>query len=163
MGCDIHMFAEYLIDGKWHADEVHKATKEDGWHYLNTLPHRGRNYVLFGAIAGVRSNEIPPLYAPRGVPDDLSETISTAVELWGRDAHSHTYMSLEEYIDLIDYYNTMNHSLSLDYPKLGPGNSFYDIIEYCKDAIERKNADAILLNEPSLAINECRMIVFFDN
>lgn len=51
MGCDIHPHIEYRIIG-------------DNYWTCFADPNLGRNYFLFGILAGVRGG--PPLYQPRG-------------------------------------------------------------------------------------------------
>src|SRR5688500_20161255 len=58
MGCDIHLFIEYL-----HNDAV--LAWADGEISID------RDYRLFAALAGVRSAE-PPEIPPRGLPTDVS-------------------------------------------------------------------------------------------
>ena len=60
MGCDIHSFVEY-----------HTAGAREAW-YFGTFDI-GRNYVLFGLLAGVRCGGC--LFQPRGLPDDMSFTL----------------------------------------------------------------------------------------
>lgn len=59
MGCDIHPFVEYRRKGSEH------------WQGMGGEMSPGRNYRVFGALAGVRS-DLPALVEPRGIPDDLS-------------------------------------------------------------------------------------------
>lgn len=62
MGCDIHIALEIKKDGKWKGiPEVIKS-----WDC--------RSYVLFGALAGVRST-INPSFIPKGLPKDISTEI----------------------------------------------------------------------------------------
>jgi len=61
MGCDIHLFIEYVTEfggHLWSGGEVNNP----------------RNSALFEAIAGVGSDE-PPLVSPRGLPPDLDDAI----------------------------------------------------------------------------------------
>lgn len=53
----------------------------------------GRNYVLFGALAGVRGDRAP-LIEPRGMPPDPSPEY-TELAAWS-DAHSHSWLSLTD-------------------------------------------------------------------
>ena len=59
MGCDIHMYVEF------------QSAKKDYkyWESFGGRINPGRNYVLFGKIAGVRGGR--ELFAPRGLPKDL--------------------------------------------------------------------------------------------
>lgn len=63
MGCDIHGFLEVS-----HFEGAACAALFAGEAYLP------RDYAVFDALAGVRGNrDRPPLFAPRGLPLDISE------------------------------------------------------------------------------------------
>jgi hypothetical protein len=57
MGCDIHMYPEYRRRGS------------DWWDGFTGRWHPGRDYALFGFLAGVRDDG-PPVARPRGFPTD---------------------------------------------------------------------------------------------
>jgi hypothetical protein len=61
-------------------------------------PYDGRNYELFGVLAGVREGNMPMIDpdGPRGTPDDLSAELQHSVDRWGDDGHSHTWYTLKE-------------------------------------------------------------------
>jgi hypothetical protein len=63
MGTHIHLFIETVVSGEPQAEAW-----SDGEIDL------GRDYDLFGALAGVRGDR-PPLFAPRGLPRDLSSAV----------------------------------------------------------------------------------------
>jgi hypothetical protein len=58
MGTDIKVFVEQ------------KYKKGNSWETIATI-HLRRDYILFGYLAGVRS-DIIPLYSPRGYPNDIA-------------------------------------------------------------------------------------------
>lgn len=60
MGCDIHLYLEYK-----NPDNTY-STK---WTNFGNRYSMGRDYQLFGYLAGVRGNG-PPIVAPRGYPTD---------------------------------------------------------------------------------------------
>lgn len=100
MGCDIHLFIEHKLgNGPWIADKGHEVISEDeedgedGYKYVNDVDSSGRNYTLFGYLAGVRT-EGPNA---KGLPKDVSEMVNTASELYGDDGHSHSYCSLKQF------------------------------------------------------------------
>lgn len=64
MGCDIHAYIEY--------------TNSDGYVRCFAPVHIGRDYTLFGYLAGVRGNP-PGALKPKGIPDKLS--------FWAEDAY----------------------------------------------------------------------------
>jgi hypothetical protein len=59
VGCDIHMYAEFRRDGSEH------------WWGIGKRWNPGRNYSLFGHLAGVRS-VVDPVVEPRGFPEDAA-------------------------------------------------------------------------------------------
>lgn len=59
MGCDIHLYIEY------------KPSGADRWRSFGERINPGRNYQIFGRLAGVRCEDEQHI-APRGVPEDMS-------------------------------------------------------------------------------------------
>jgi hypothetical protein len=84
MGCDIHTHAERKVDGKYEAiKDLH--------------PFDWRSYAMFGWFADVRNySDVPPLSDERGLPDDVSDSVRTEHMGWGGDAHTASWMSVEE-------------------------------------------------------------------
>lgn len=68
MGCDIHMFIEYRRNSK-------------SWTPLGKEIKPGRNYQMFGILAGVRSDQ-EFYFKPRGVPHDISYLAEYASRLF---------------------------------------------------------------------------------
>lgn len=60
MGCDIHMYVEYRPNKTWGSDS---------WQSFNDRMNPGRDYHLFGLLAGVRGGTA--IIEPRGLPSDL--------------------------------------------------------------------------------------------
>lgn len=99
MGCDIHMYREKRVDGKWvSADEW----SEDGdvpWEKRFT----DRNYNLFAVLAGVREREEAPCkFEPRGLPINVSHEVRRQFEEWGGNGHSESHLYLFELEELRD-------------------------------------------------------------
>lgn len=80
------------------------------WHSMFGDPlYVGRNYNLFSVLADVRNGygfagvytgeQFVPIASPRGVPNDATPEYREEVELWGRDGHSHSYVTLRELMD----------------------------------------------------------------
>lgn len=59
MGCDIHCYVEYR----------NQKNPDRGWYDFGGRINPGRNYWMFGAMAGVRTDHIPHI-EPRGFPED---------------------------------------------------------------------------------------------
>lgn len=86
MGCDIHVFCErYNKESKrWENLSLYK--KNEGGTFKEVNVYDGRDYQLFGLLAGVRSI-INPFVIPRGIPDDLSCEVS---KKYGDGEYYHT-------------------------------------------------------------------------
>lgn len=61
MGCDIHLYMEYKNPTN---------TWSKRWSNFGKRIYVGRNYYMFGLMAGVRGSQ-NPIAAPRGIPDDI--------------------------------------------------------------------------------------------
>jgi len=111
--------------------------------YTDT-PYDGRNYELFGVLAGVRSREYDMIDYPRCLPNDVSKEIKDEHERWGIDAHSATYYTLDELLDS-DYRKMSVDELAemrLEY-------FFKDVLDTCLK----------LTDNPS----DFRLVFWFDN
>ena len=109
MGCDIHSYAEVRNKktGKW--EQAFNFTTltdfdkewckcEKGDH-----PFDWRAYGMFGFLAGVRNYAyIDPIVEPRGIPDDVSDTIKSEYDEWYDDAHTPSHIYLKELVEF-DY------------------------------------------------------------
>ena len=76
MGCDIHVTAQRLVDGR-HVD-------------LDMEVFEWRDYGIFGFLADVRNySDVPPLSSPRGYPEDCGHLVNDY-------HHSASWLSVEE-------------------------------------------------------------------
>lgn len=82
MGCDIHLYVEKKHKDKWVM--VHEVRGEG----------RQRNYRRFASIAGVRGDGPEP----KGLPLDVSESVSMHADDWDGDGHSHSWLPMAEAI-----------------------------------------------------------------
>lgn len=105
MGCDIHIYTEAKINGKWTCVDRLRRTQED-WDNTSVpyTPIRevyeGRNYILFGALAGVRqwSSENSLLISePKGLPNNLSDVIQEIADF--QLEHTPSWLTLKELKD----------------------------------------------------------------
>ncbi len=107
MGCDIHCYIEYRKP-----DE----REPDRWRDFGGRINPGRNYAVFGFLAGVR-REGPAVVAPRGMPADAAYESKDDNDLWvargsskyikdkdGKNAwvshpgwHTHSWMTTNEF------------------------------------------------------------------
>lgn len=145
MGCDIHLFAEKRVNGKWHSLDKFTTNKdfdpddELGDREIEVLREDrfytgGRNYNLFSALAGVRSYEFrnkPNIISiPRGVPNDCCEEIKREIDYYGSDGHNHSFLYLYdlEAFNWSDYGETCNDFLLEVIPKMiATGSSDEDV------------------------------------
>lgn len=115
MGCDIHMFTE--IKRKFNDKEV--WVNSDRWvinpyYLLKDQPfddwerplevdsiYNGRNYELFSILANVRGIGNPVIAEPKGLPEDICTITNSESDRWGRDGHSHSYLTLAELVDYV--------------------------------------------------------------
>lgn len=80
MGCDIHAHLEIKVNDKW-----------EHWSALNL----GRDYELFGLMAGVRG-DLDPVSQPKGLPEDASLLTKMDSDKWDSDGHTHSWLSSNE-------------------------------------------------------------------
>lgn len=114
MGCDIHLYVEKKVKGKWvkqsgfvsdYYDPKSEYFGKEEFKSTDT-PWSGRNYRLFSVLADVRNgrgfagidtgNAIEPISKPKGLPVDVSPEVRSVSEDWGCDGHSHSYLTLSE-------------------------------------------------------------------
>lgn len=111
MGCDIHLYVEKCVDGKWVTADTWKPSEyEDEGDRLHVAYgdhfYDGRNYDLFAILANVRNGYgfagIPtgagfvPIAMPRGIPDDACKEYKDTAESWDSDGHSHSWLTVAE-------------------------------------------------------------------
>lgn len=105
MGCDIHPYREKFVDGRWQTADPWEAYDYGEGEKGKKIPYdkrayNGRNYNLFGMLAGVRNRDDDFAVTPRGIPWDVSPEVKKAAEEWDSDGHSHTYLYLHELASL---------------------------------------------------------------
>jgi hypothetical protein len=108
-------------------------------------PYGGRNYSLFGALAGVRDGSMELIAdMDRGLPDDVSDELCNIFDEWGMDAHSANYLYLDEIMNS-SYYKMSDSDLY----EVGVGTYFF-----------RDVVDALLdIGNPK----DVRLVFWFDN
>jgi hypothetical protein len=104
MGCDIHLYKEKFVDGKWlTADEwvgYDYGDDDKGQEVPYEKRYTGRNYNLFGILAkGVR-RDFDFAFEPRGFPFNSCAEIAAESDGYGSDGHSHSYLYLHELKDM---------------------------------------------------------------
>lgn len=61
--------------------------------------YNGRNYYLFSILSGVRG-DVEPIAYRRGIPKDCSYGYLHMAKQWEGDAHSHSYFTLKELLEV---------------------------------------------------------------
>lgn len=115
MGCDIHLYVEKKVKGKWVPCDIWGKDKywEEGEPLLSVdyddYFYNGRNYSLFAILADVRNNygfvgcdggeKFNIIAKPKGLPNNISSNVKRMAESWGSDDHSHSWFTLKELRD----------------------------------------------------------------
>lgn len=104
MGCDIHLYSESLINGKWIADLADtlktpsEEEYEDGERMSVSMSYAGgRNYMLFDLLtnSAIRREKAFGLHN-QGMPEDASDIITSMHEAWGSDTHSENHLTVKQ-------------------------------------------------------------------
>lgn len=109
MGCDIHLYKEKFVGGKWvPADEWVASEYEDepGLHVPWEKRFTKRNYNLFGLLSSGVRRECEFSFQPRGLPFNCCAEVKEHSDGWGSDGHSHSYLYLHELKEMLCYLKT---------------------------------------------------------
>jgi len=60
-------------------------------------------------MAGVRDEEVEPISPPKGLPEDVSFMTKLDSDIWGEDGHSHSWLSSDELLELMEWINLSSH------------------------------------------------------
>lgn len=176
MGCDIHMHIEYFDNcyknskikpiKKWRCADWFKLNKyygEKGEPKYKQVPlWEERSYNLFAILAGVRNhNDIEPISEPRGIPFNVSDEVLKDYKSWGGDAHSASYLTLQELINFVN--NKQDTSRMVTF--IDGIQCLTNLIDDIKNHVESDgfiyDCDDIELGFPTL--NDVRIVFWFDN
>lgn len=148
MGCDIHMYIEKKIDGKWIPAQgfMHVYSDDRTLDVPYADRFTDRDYLLFGFLAGVRdcTNQH---FVPKGFPKDASKEVSGVYNGYGSDAHTPSYLTLKE-LQSVDWDNEMitigreflKHQLETFRKSVTEGTPHYDAITtWCSWASDKEN------------------------
>jgi hypothetical protein len=138
------VFNKFLVD-------LFSNDSEEIYKYGNKLsdprsdqPYHGRNYGLFGVLAGVRDCSRDMITGGlRGLPDDVSEEILGLSNDWDGDGHSHNYLYLNEILD--------SHYYRMSDEELEENGFTYFFRTVVNDLLEIGNPDNL------------RLVFWFDN
>lgn len=110
MGCNSHISIE--VFEKWYNGKQWETWALD-------IPE-SRDYQLYEAMAGVRSNEEDDMmFPPRGIPIDVSLAVKYWIQRYGEDGHSHSWLYADEFNKALikgksDSFPTNNTWLAVD-------------------------------------------------
>ena len=124
IGADIHIHCEYKDEIGWHNCDNHVWNDITNEYEFEDL-YWGRNYDLFGILAGVRSSEYPQIDEPRGLPKDMSAKTKEYADEWEGDAHSHSYITMRELLKWRDKYTRKWRKLKKKYGVVKCSDSYY--------------------------------------
>lgn len=97
------LLGDFNVEPRWITADDWYVEDEDGEWYQETCVYSGRNYHLFSALGVTwRGNAEPLPIAERGVPEDASEAFLYAAEQMQGDAHTFSWMTLEEMMAIED-------------------------------------------------------------
>ena len=101
MGADIWTYVEHYNPKtkKWESVNLYQKTPNGNFEMVNF--YTGRNYTLFGKLAGVRGMDEPMVYS-RGLPEDLSPEVREEYDKMEGYAHSATWYDMYELRLLVD-------------------------------------------------------------
>lgn len=116
MGCDIHMYKEKFVDGKWLAADEWVAydygDEDKGIEVPWQKRFTDRNYDLFGLLAAGVRREHPFSFRPRGLPFDACPEVAENAEKWDSDGHNHSYLFLHELKAMAEFIKTATIGVS---------------------------------------------------
>ena len=101
------LLGEQKIEPRWISADDWILDDEDVWDdgvarwECEEKFYSGRNYHLFGILAQVRTwDTSESISEPKGIPDDASYAYKVMCNQWDGDAHSHSYFTLEELLEV---------------------------------------------------------------
>lgn len=141
MGCDIYTFVEIKTNA------IKQGSIHKKWYPFDVIDV-GRNYNLFGLLAGVRSITYMPLIKPKGIPNDLSIILKDYYNCLKPNIFGESWFSRNELKKIIKKIHTINK-------KLDPEEKLYFISDRYYNFLEK----LILKNK----IKDYRIIIWFDN
>jgi len=155
MGCDIHMYREKRVNGKWETADCWES-KYDIIDVAFEERFHDRNYELFSVLAGVRRREEPAFgFTPRGLPVTCCAEVADAANGWGDDGHSHSYLYLHELEDLLALLSSATQPIS--------GMKDRDELAKLQSSIESGFPDWNLLYPYCQGTNDSRSVEFCVN
>lgn len=153
MGTDIHTYVERRVDGKWEA-----------MRHLDNELFGCRTYAVFGFLANVRNySAVPPIAAPRGLPDDLSQSIREIYEASRNYVHTPSWLLASELLNF-------DYDQPVEDRRVRQGNTPEPHSDTCEPGEGYITTYRELLGSPFFrsleslsAAGAARLVFFFDN
>lgn len=130
MSCDIHLYIERRLEGRWINADIWRVSPfwepEDpgSEEFYRESAFLGQSYDLFAILADVRNygdEPIEPISSPRGLPPDVSPTVARGCN--HPDLHSHSWLTLAE-LRAYDWATPIPQQQRLDVQE------FYELLVY---------------------------------
>lgn len=161
MGCDIHIRTEYFKNGRWHnCDHFYcddESLKIEPAFNLCSI-YDGRDYEMFGYLAGVRSDPLINFNFDRGLPDDVTFVTKKSCLDWCQavSVHHTGYCTLKELKESIAFaMKRYNASIKLDF-------SCFDYLISVMEARKKEVFD-IFYGDGFEKDDQFRIVFWFDN
>ena len=184
MGCDIHCFLEEYDDQtkKWFFPKEYIGTWGTG--EPKAIDFWGeRSYWTFAWLGcNYRARSIQPINEPRGLPNDISETLKKLEGYWFPDGDGHNYShfyfdELLEYFEVPVYFKGKFKQEYLDYLKregkdLSTDDEWYKGLYGAVEKIFTKTVEDVVNNDFIDKVKEkakdrnpkhLRIVFWFDN
>lgn len=129
MGCDIHMMIEY--------SPYKRSDGEPSWSSFGGDFNPGRDYTMFGYLAGVRGDG-PPVVDLRGMPPGNKSYNGDQYYDNDNDLHSATWLTAAEYAQALA-------GRMFDPHNGGPPDVSYDVVLDVLNSFESRGTPARLL------------------
>ena len=162
MGCDIHIRTEvkryrsndkerqngvWICADKFVVNHDHILYGEEERYSVENEIYEDRNYRLFAVLAGVRNNyDVTPISPPRGLPVDASDETKQYHNSYGSDAHSESFLTLEE----LEQYQHWEHPIH--------GDLFKGTIDKLRNLTRQHSYP-----EYEIRADDVRIVFWFDN
>lgn len=110
MGCDIHTFAEVMMQGKW--QKIEEDVFPEYADIKTSSPFNWRSYSMFAFLAGVRNyDHCVPISDPKGLPEDSEYLNSYIMPYKDKEYSPNSAIPMKTVLKNI-YQNPYYHSLS---------------------------------------------------
>lgn len=169
MGCDIHCYAEMKLQGKYQM--IRTLPIVESKEYQKKQVFSQRDYPLFAFLNDVRNQfyiREPEFCWGNELPEDISPRIRKEINHWGIDGHSHSYITLQQALDVKGTAIAIQEENSDEFLLCVGGEEMSHDITYREllDSTEwypRIAQLKVIADEYNRSYDEVRIIFWFDN